>query len=120
MIAAGFGFRQGATVASLRSAFEAAAPGHVDVLATEHSKADTDAIRTLEKSLGIQLVGVTKADLEAQQTLTSSPASIAAYGTGSVAEAAALFAAGPGAKLLAARAVSDDLMATCALAESAT
>jgi cobalt-precorrin 5A hydrolase len=50
-------------------------------------------------------------------TVTQSGASHRARRTGSVAEAAALVAAGPGATLLGARAVSGDRMATCALAE---
>ncbi|MHA6346914.1 cobalamin biosynthesis protein, partial [Roseivivax sp. CAU 1761] len=41
----------------------------------------------------------------------------ARYDTGSVAEAAALAAAGPGARLLGPRAVSPDGCATCALAQ---
>jgi cobalt-precorrin 5A hydrolase len=53
-------------------------------------------------------------------TPTQSAASLAAHGTGSVAEAAALAAAGPDARLIARRIVSPDRLATCALAESPT
>lgn len=54
--------------------------------------------------------------LAAQPVLTRSAASQATYGTGSVAEAAALAAAGPGARLLSARLISPDRLATCAIA----
>jgi cobalt-precorrin 5A hydrolase len=51
---------------------------------------------------------------------TQSEKSKSMYGTGSLSEAVALIAAGPKARLLAARAISPDTMATCAIAESAT
>ncbi len=55
--------------------------------------------------------------LAAQPVLTRSERVAERFGTGSVAEAAALAAAGPGARLVAPRVVSTDGMATAAIAE---
>ncbi|MEX0338229.1 MAG: cobalamin biosynthesis protein [Arenibacterium sp.] len=115
MIVAGFGFRKSAKVSSLRDAL--ASTGAVpDRLATVSGKVDHPAIVALAEQLNLQVVGVGEMDLSRQETLTRSVASDAAYGTGSVAEAAALFAAGTGAVLSIARCVSEDRMATCAIA----
>lgn len=114
VIAAGFGFRAGATRDSLRDALARAAGGRaVAVLATAEDKAPA-----LAAALGRPVTAVSVAEIRAQATLTRSAASLAARGTGSLAEAAALAAAGPGARLLGPRAVSEDGCATCALAES--
>lgn len=116
MIAAGFGFRAGATLSSIRSALEMAAPdGRVDALATISHKAPQ--LAPLAEELAIPLIALDPHRLEGQPTLTRSAASLAAHRIGSVAEAAALAAAGPGASLLAPRHVSPDGMATCALAQ---
>jgi cobalt-precorrin 5A hydrolase len=55
--------------------------------------------------------------LRTQATETTSPRQPARYGKGSVAEAAALAACGPGARLLVSRRVGPDGLATVALAE---
>ena len=114
MIVAGFGFRAEAAPESLRAAY-AAAGGGADALA-----APADKAARLAEAMGREVVPVGADALEAQVTLTCSAASRAARRTGSVAEAAALAAAGPGARLLRPRAVSPDRMATCALAEAAS
>lgn len=118
VIVAGIGFRSGACRASLLSALEAAqraAPGHVpQALATAAAKAET--LRTIAAGLALPVVAVPNAALHRQKTLSDSAAARAAHGTGSVAEAAALAAAGPGARLLGPRAVSSDRRATAALA----
>ncbi|WP_113912758.1 cobalamin biosynthesis protein [Roseovarius dicentrarchi] len=116
MIVAGFGFRTGADAASLRAALAAcgAAP---DLLATAAGKENSAGLRGLAGELGVPIHAVPPALLKAQETCTHSPASQAAHGTGSVAEAAALAAAGHGARLIAARQISPDRMATCAMAE---
>ena len=57
------------------------------------------------------------ASLNTATVITQSEASFRRYGTGSVAEATALLAAGKGARLIAPRVVSSDGMATCAIAE---
>lgn len=115
MIVAGFGFRKGAGLGSLRDALDRASEGRdVSALATAADKAD--GLRELATSLGAEVIAVDAAELAAMATITRSAASNRARGVGSVAEAAALAGAGRGAALLGARAVSGDRMATCALA----
>lgn len=111
MIVAGFGYRTGATVASLRSALALAQTG---VPPVTHVATAADKLPLLA-ALGLPMIAVE--DLAAVATPTRSPASLAARGTGSVAEAAALVAAGPDARLLVARQISPDRMVTCAIAE---
>ncbi len=118
MIVAGFGFRASASADSLADAL-AQAGGAPDALATPADKADTQAFRTFAAATGLPIHAIAPAMLEAQPTATQSPAARHARQTGSVAEAAALAAAGPGARLIAPRTVSRDRLATCALAEGA-
>jgi cobalt-precorrin 5A hydrolase len=118
---AGFGFRAAATEASLRDALARAYAGGsaaLESLAAPADKAGAISLRAFAASLGLPVHPVAPADLRFAVTLTRSARSLAARGTGSVAEAAALAAAGPGARLVAPRAVSGDRLATCALAES--
>ena len=118
MIVAGFGFRRNANADSLLSAYDVARDGRdAEVFATLDTKAGDLAFGDVALTMGSQRVSVSLAELQAQTTVTKSASSEGAYGTGSVAEAAALAAAGPGSKLLAPRSVSADGMATCALAE---
>ncbi|HPD90998.1 MAG: cobalamin biosynthesis protein [Rhodobacter sp.] len=111
MIVAGFGFSSRATAASLRAALVAtgAAPA---ALATLADKAG--ALAPLARALGLPVIAVTG---PLPDTDTQSPRSLAARGTGSVAEACALKAAGPGAVLLTPRVTSPDRLATCAIAK---
>jgi cobalt-precorrin 5A hydrolase len=118
VIVAGFGLRASASADSLADAL-ARAGGAPTLLATAEDKARSPAFRALAHRLGLPVLGIDPAALSAQTTLTQSATSRAARATGSVAEAAALAAAGPGARLLGPRAVSGDGMATCALAEGA-
>jgi cobalt-precorrin 5A hydrolase len=62
------------------------------------------------------LVAVPAQDLPGQPVATQSPRLLARYGTGSVAEAVALRAAGPASALLQPRLVADDGSATLAAA----
>ena len=117
MRVAGFGFRAGATAASLRSALAAAGGAGLAALATAADKADAPAFRELAGELGLPARAVPLADLATQATQTLSSRQPLRYGAGSVAEAAALAAAGPGARLIRARAISTDGMATAAIAE---
>jgi cobalt-precorrin 5A hydrolase len=116
MIIAGFGFRGDAPEASLRAALAEATRNtpSPQALATAADKAA--ALRALGTALGLPVIGVSADALGTAQTLTQSAASLAARRTGSVAEAAALAAAGPGARLLGPRALSPDHQATCAIA----
>lgn len=118
MIVAGFGFRARVTASSLADAFSRSGhTGEVAWIATLTDKAAEPGFAKFAASFDAPLCAVHHGDLAQQSTLTQSDASLTAYGTGSVAEAAALAAAGPGARLLAPRVVSADGMATCALAE---
>lgn len=118
MIVAGFGCRRDATTASLEEVF-AAATRHfakpIMTFATLRSRGA--ALLPLAERLGLPLVLLDPPTLAGHRTLTRSPASLAAYRVGSVAEAAALIAAGPGSRLIAARFISPDRLATCAIAE---
>lgn len=117
MIVAGFGFRKAARTASLRDALQQACGAYSpDALVTAEAKADSPAIEQLAAELGLPLRAIPPDALSAQATETQSDPSHTAHNTGSVAEAAALAAAGPGARLIRPRAVSTDRMATCALA----
>lgn len=119
MIAAGFGFRAAATRASFDDAYRQLAR-RAEVFATADDKAQAAEMMDFAAHHGVRLVDVDPQTLASQNTLTLSQASQTARNAGSVAEAAALAAAGPGARLLAPRVVSSDRMATCALAEGDT
>ena len=121
MIVAGFGFRRGASADSLRDALARAGGVRApDRLATVADKAVAPALRALASALGCPVCAIPEAALTDQTTLTASARVRAARGTGSVAEASALAAAGPDARLIGPRSVSADRMATCALAEGKT
>jgi cobalt-precorrin 5A hydrolase len=119
MRVAGFGFRKGATEAALQDALTRAG-GAVGVthLATAADKAA--ALAPFGRVLGLPVVAIPAAVLAVQPVLTQSPRVHALYGTGSLAEAAALAAAGPGARLFGPRAQSADGTATAAIAERMT
>ena len=118
MIVAGFGFRTAATAQSLADALErSGGSGRVRVLATVADKADTRLFACFAETLALPVHPVETDTLTQQEIQTFSVSSNIARGTGSVAEAAALAAAGPGARLIEPRVVSNDGMATCALAE---
>jgi len=119
MIVAGFGFRGAATVRSLRDAYARAASGHaVTHLAAPDDKARAHVFREFAQSLDLPVVPVSPTALIFHETETRSERVFLARGTGSVAEAAALSATG--GQLLRARCVSEDRMATCAIAAGET
>ena len=117
-LVAGIGCRRGAApeaiLAAVALALRQAGREDVTLLATIAAKRDEPGIAAAAAALAVPLEIVE--DAAAQPTLTESAASRAATGLGSVAEAAALAAAGPGARLLAPRIATGG--ATCALAES--
>jgi len=118
MIVAGFGFRGSAEPQSLREVFDAVTLGRrIDLLAAPEDKIQSPAFRAFAARFDLDVLGIAPGDLEAQITATTSAASMTARRTGSVAEAAALAAAGSHAQLLAPRRVSKDGQATCALAK---
>ena len=73
-------------------------------------------VSALADELGLPLIVVR--DIACVATPTASPRIAARFGTGSVAEAVALAAAGPGGRILAPRVVSADGLATAAIAEA--
>lgn len=70
------------------------------------------------QAAGFRLVPIPEAMLLGVITLTRSPLILARFGTGSLAEACALVAAGSGAQLVQPRVISADGCATAALAQS--
>ena len=113
MRVAGFGFRTSASLASLQAAL-ALAGGRVDAVATADNKAA--GLAPLADALGLPLIAVPRAGLAAQDRPGSARVR-ALYGTGSVAESAALAAAGQGARLVVGRVTSPDGLAVAAIAE---
>lgn len=116
MIVAGFGFRAAATGDSLAGALRAATNSPVDAVAAPVDKCGSDVFVAFARELGVPLVSVTADDMQRAETLTKSQLVMKKRGTGSVAEAVALAAAGNGAELTGPRVVSGDRMATCAIA----
>ena len=112
MRVAGIGFRRDASLAALADALERAGPA--DALATIPAKATAPALRALAAQTGLPVITVGVAGVI---TPTQSPRIIAMHGTGSLAEAAALAALGPGAHIVVTRVTSSDGMATAAIAE---
>ncbi|WP_296744869.1 cobalamin biosynthesis protein [Mesorhizobium sp.] len=118
MKVAGLGFRHKATLASLRDALIAAGDHHdIAAVATVDDRAGETAIGLLARELKVPIKAVAPDRLAGVSTLTQSAFVKARYGTGSVAEASALVAAGRNARLIATRAVSRDGKATAAIAE---
>ncbi|TWB88345.1 cobalt-precorrin 5A hydrolase [Bradyrhizobium macuxiense] len=118
MKVAGLGFRREASVASLREALDAAGGAEgLAALATVSEKSDATALRVLAQELGLSIRGIPADALAEVETVTQSELIRTEFGTGSIAEAAAIAAAGRGARLISARAVSQDRMATAAIAE---
>ncbi|WP_172118249.1 cobalamin biosynthesis protein [Halomonas hibernica] len=115
----GFGFRQQATLESLEQALDQliAEYGPVDQLAAARSM--LPLVEALGSARNTPVMGVADAALESVTTLTHSAYSLREKGTGSVAEAVALLAAGSGAQLLGPRTVSNDRKATAAVATTA-
>lgn len=119
---AGIGFRGAADLVSLQDALQTAIKatdgGAVDALVTEAAKARENVFRELAHVMKIPGMGVSQTDVAQMLTPTQSARIQDKFGTGSLAEAAALVAAGPGARLLAERVTSSDGMATAAIAEN--
>jgi len=122
MIIAGVGCRKGAAAAEIEAAIAAALTDSglgatsLDLIATAQVKETEPGIAAAAAALGVRLVVVEDADLALAdaRTVTHSERVRRHTGVSSVAEAAALAAGGPSARLLAARIVVGP--ATCALA----
>ncbi|MEM9762140.1 MAG: cobalamin biosynthesis protein [Pseudomonadota bacterium] len=117
MIVAGFGFRHAATRKSLEEALAAAwGAAAIDRIAVPADKAGARAVRAFAEARALPLTAVPAEALARVQTLTPAPDAAKGRYAGSPAEAAALAAAGPGARLAGPRAISADRNATCAIA----
>ena len=125
MIVAGVGCKRGAPAPDVEAAVRAALAranidaGALDVIATITTKRDEAGIQAAAEKLGVSVIVVSDADLQtaSDRTETRSERVLALTGVPSVAEAAALAAAGPDARLISPRLVVGT--ATCALAASA-
>jgi cobalt-precorrin 5A hydrolase len=118
MKVAGFGFRHDVSLASLREALAAAGgPDGLAAVATVSDKADAAALKLLARECNLPIKAVPADMLADIETPTRSELIMEKFGTGSVAEATALAAAGRRARLIATRAVSQDRTATAAIAE---
>ena len=124
MIVAGIGCRKGASAAAVETAITAALAARglgadrLAAVATSSSKGEEPGIKAAASALGVPLVTIAQGELEAagHGIATKSERVLALTGVGSVAEAAALAAAGSGAQLVAQRVVVGAV--TCALAQS--
>lgn len=118
MKVAGLGFRKDVTLASLREALLAAGGREgLVAIATVSDKAEAEALKQLACECGVPIKAVPAEALAGIDTPTQSKLIAEKFGTGSIAEAAALAAAGLHARLIATRAVSQDRTATAAIAE---
>jgi len=124
MMVAGIGCRRGTSADAIESAIVAAlaqagsASHRIDLLATAAFKGDEPGIAAAAAARGIRLILIAQADLERVGNRATHSRRVAGLvGVGSVAEAAALAAGGPAARLVVPRIVLGP--ATCALAETA-
>jgi cobalt-precorrin 5A hydrolase len=119
---AGVGCRRGAAAADIVAAIRAAVEraglslSALGAIATIAAKETEFGIAAAARELGVRIVFVPEADLQAAspRTQTHSARALTLTGVPSVAEAAALAAAGPAARLVASRLIVG--AATCALA----
>ncbi len=124
MIVAGIGCRRGASAPEIEAAIRAAlaqagvADDALTAIATTAAKHDEPGIESAAANFGVRVVSISDAELKsvADRTETKSERVLALAGVPSVAEAAALAAAGPSARLISPRLVLG--AAACALARS--
>jgi cobalt-precorrin 5A hydrolase len=118
----GIGFRAATPASSIIDVIEtarrAAAPHQPSALATAADKADHSSLREASTATALSVLPVETAALEqaAARITTSSDVVVHHRGVGSVCEAAALAAAGPTARLIVSRLISQDRLATAAVA----
>lgn len=124
MKVAGFGFRAAATEQAFQTALAAAGGAHgLTALATATDKAQAPAFARFAERMNLPVLAIPLPDLRAIPATIPATVSVhapARYGRQSLAEAAALAAAGPDARLTGPRAVSACGTATCAIAERTT
>jgi len=126
MIVAGIGCRRGAAAADIEAAIRAALTragiraADLGAIATGSTKGAEAGITATAGKLGVSLMLISDAELKTAgpRVTTRSDRVLALTGVPSLAEAAALAAAGPSSRLIASRLVIG--AATCALASSGT
>jgi cobalt-precorrin 5A hydrolase len=124
MIVAGVGCRKGVLAADIKAAIMAAcaeagvAASQLRLIATSAAKGGEPGVVAAASAIGLPLVVIPPGDLAAAGTRAATPSErvMALVGVTSVAEAAALAAGGPAARLIAPRIAVGP--ATCALAVS--
>lgn len=89
-----------------------------DALATLSKRADHPAFQALAQAHGLPVIAVEETAVAGIKTHTHSARIEALFGTGSIAEATALLAAGDGARIIVSRIVSPDGTASAAVAET--
>ena len=115
MIVAGIGYRSMAGLGDLMAAL--ALTGHAaDALASVDAKAQ-GPLAALAEALKLPLITLSETQIAGITTPTRSWRIETRFATGSLAEAAALVAAGPGAQLIVPRITSPAGLATAALAQ---
>jgi cobalamin biosynthesis protein CbiG len=121
MLAAGIGCRRGTPAEDIETAIQAArevfaCAEAIAVIATETTKGDEPGLKEAARRLGLPIKPFSPAELQsvAAYVISVSPVALASKGTSSVAEAAALLAAGANARLLGPRVAN--ATTTCAFA----
>lgn len=105
MFVVGVGARRGVSAADLRTAVDTVlreaglADADVRILATIERRAEERAVHEIAWEKGWELVALTTTELERQDVPNPSATVLTTVGTASVAEAAALAAAGRGSRL---------------------
>lgn len=118
MIVAGIGYRSGATPGDLDAAL-ALTGATPDALASLDVKLG-GPLAALAQTLNLPLIALTEDQVAGIRTLTCSPRIKARFATGSLAEACALVAAGPTARLTHPRVIGLCGRVTVAIAEGST
>lgn len=113
----GLGLRAAATAESLKELLQRLQATPDLPLAVPAFREGHPAVLDLRQQ-GRRIIPMPEAALNGVRTPTCSPRILARYGTGSIAEACALVAAGPAARIILPRVVSADGRATAALAQS--
>ncbi len=113
----GFGLRAAATSGSLDELFQRLGFQTAPALALPAFRQGHPLVRELQ-ARGFRIGFIPEGALKGVRTPTRSRRILARYGTGSIAEACALIAAGPAARIILPRLISADGCATAALAQS--
>ena len=114
----GCGFRQNASIESFESAFsKLPKTDHYTGICVPEDKITHEALCAFAKKMVLPIYGIKRASIENAVTYTQSTKIIELRHTGSIAEAAALAIFKTPASLVAARAISSDRYAVCAIAK---